>query len=191
MGRSSRDLIRLIVGEILKINPQVGQTIDRATIASILEEDPESRRFKLAFHDARDELVENSPSMVFKVNREKRGNYIRISDAERADLGGRRYLNKARKAAHRGIRRVARTDTTQLSSDEKRLHEHRLVQTGNAFTGINDAIKRSQQPRWPSAGELSPQPQPRFTSMPDTPKKPAGPRWLTDAGPGKTEDKPT
>jgi len=141
MSRSYADLVCLIVGEIMRLNPQVGAAINRDALAATLEENPDSRRFRMAFHEARDDLVEMTPSMMFKVKRGDRGNYVRIAEHERAELGGARYLRKARRAALRGVRRVARTDTTQLNSDERRLHEHRMVQSGNAWTGIDDAIK--------------------------------------------------
>lgn len=177
-----RAMVKKIVDYIVVLAPGVGDTISKVAIAAELGEDPSTREFGLAFHAARDALVEASPSYVFKVKHNgSDGEFVRMSEAERSEKAGARYLRKARTAAYRGVRRVVRTDTSGFTADEKRDHERRVIQTSNAFFEVEDAVKRADPAkggRWLNRPEADPAARPHFAVPLPNPPKPSQQKWL-------------
>lgn len=172
-------LVLAIANDIAAQKPGYGDVIVRAEVAKRVGQDPEDRTFRMAFHAARDELVEFTPSYCFKVKvGSEGGEYVRMTEEERGDKAVLRYMRKAKEAAYRGIRRGVRTKLPDNAPpDVKREHERRLIQASNVFHDIKTGIRSATNGKWFGMNEASPEPLPSIRPVP-SPEKPKGSRWL-------------
>jgi len=177
-ARKNRDLVLKIVDAIVALHPGYGDTISWPAIAGTLSLDPNIRENRLAFHAARDECVELTPSLCFKVKSDgDDGDYVRLTEEERAKQA-LRYLRKSKTAAYRAIRRTVRTKLPENAPpDVKRDHERRLIQASNIYHDIKSGLRTSRNGKWFGMEEASPDPRPTVRPVP-SPERPKGSRWM-------------
>jgi hypothetical protein len=181
-AKKNRELVIKLVNAIVALNPGYGDTINYFKIAESLGLDGNDRTNRMAFHAARDECIELTPSLCFKVKARSKGGqdgeFVRMTEEERGDKAVLRYMRKAKEAAYRGIRRGVRTKLPDNAPpDVKREHERRLVQASNIFHDIKTGLRTSKNGRWFGMQEASPDPRPTVRPVP-SPEKPRASRWL-------------